>query len=360
MEFATADHGETLLKELKKASAANIAVAYFNPEERVFAALKSVPQLALTVSRDFQQVNPYKLEPLRRRGNQVSASADEPLGKLHVKVYWTQRKNGTCWAMVGSANLTKPGLFTSQEACITLDSRNPCDETALAQIKKWLDEIFSQEHKDIDFEVAKTIWNSRPNYKLTSDKFEKNGKAPASNSRVCWALKPGESGWWWENFKTERVVAIGWREINCDASVLSRDEVKARYRASSPDATDGEVAARVAQIVDFTQHMGVGQLVLICGRFASTRTDKNEAYIYGVARTESINGECYFYDRKSNWYRCKRHATIQPIEQYVSRRKLRNALGKGSFGRTIMTLDEPVISRLDALFRAEFGISIIV
>jgi hypothetical protein len=345
---------------LRKSSAARLAVAYFNPNDRVLAALKGVTRLSLTVSRDFQLVNPYKLESLCRGKNRVSAIPDEPNGKFHTKVYLAEQENGTCWAMVGSANLTEPGLFTSQEACITLDSRNPCDEATLAQIKKWLDTASTQEQKEIDFEVAKTIWNNRAKYKLTSEKLENKGTAPSTKAGAYWALKPGESGWFWENFKAESVVAMGWSEINCDASRLTRGEVEARYRATRQDAPDGQVAANVAQIVDFTQHMGVGNLVLICGRYTAIRKDKNEAYIYGIARTASIDGKCYFYDRKSDWYRFKRHATIQPIEEYVSRRKLRRALGKGAFVRTIITLDQPAFSRLDALLHAEFGVSIVV
>ena len=102
--------------------------------------------------------------------------------------------------------------------------------------------------------------------------------------------------------------------------------------------------------------MQAGQLVLICGRYDSVGAFDRDVYIYGVARTIEVNGQCYYFDAASTWHRCKRHASIQCIEQSLPRSLMVQALRRGSFVPTIMQLDQHAFNALDAVLRAELGV----
>jgi len=65
MKFLSHGIGELVLKELRKASEARLAVAFFNPDNRMLDALAGLPKLKLIVSEEFAFTNPYKLEKLK-------------------------------------------------------------------------------------------------------------------------------------------------------------------------------------------------------------------------------------------------------------------------------------------------------
>ncbi len=137
---------------------------------------------------------------------------------------------------------------------------------------------------------------------------------------------------------------------------MSRSEADAAYRAARPEDKDGQVNTNVPQILNFTQNMQPGQLVLICGRFDSVGEIDRDVYIYGVARTIEVKGQCYYYDVGSSWHRCKRHAKIQRIEQSLPRSLIVPALRRGSFVPTIVQLDQQRFSALNAVLRTELGV----
>jgi hypothetical protein len=72
---------------------------------------------------------------------------------------------------------------------------------------------------------------------------------------------------------------------------------------------------------------------------------------------ERLNGQCIVDDRKSSWYRFKRRAIIQPIEESLPRNTIGNALGKISFVPTIQAINRDGFERLAEVLRAEFGVS---
>ncbi len=360
MEFATADFGAALLNELKVASRASVAVAYFNPDDTILSALKKIPQLRLLVADDFHINNPYKLESLCRRGVWVRAvPVDSSAGKLHSKVFLIRRKDGSRWAMVGSANLTRAGLYSNQEACVILDSKQQGDDVHLRQIKDWLDEIGNEDPPEIDFEVAKAVYETRAKYKTTPANCGSTPTDSPLKTGGYWALKPGWGGEYWQNFLGENVIALGWGEMSGNPSTMSPEEVERAYRAAWSDDSNGKVNTNVAQIIKFTQSMNDGDLVLICGRYDGTALGKTkDAFIYGVARATRIDGQSFLNDKKSSWFRFKRRATIQPIGERIPRDMIARALGKGAFVPTIQSIDQEGFERLANVLRAEFGIAI--
>lgn len=359
MEFATANLGTSLLRELKAASKVVAAVAYFNPEETVLSALKKVPKLKLLITADFQVNNPYKLASLCRAGVWVRAvPVDSTTGKLHSKVFLVQRRDGTCWAMVGSANLTRAGLFSNQEACLILDSRQASDEVQLSQIKAWLDDICGCEYPEIDFDVAKSIYETRTRVKVTS---VRSGSAAIESPHAdgYWALKPGWGGEYWQNFLAENVVSLGWGEMSGNPATMKPEEIERSYRAAWPKDSGGTVHVNVAQIIKFTQSIGVGDVVLVCGRYDGTPLGKaRDVFIYGVARTIQIGGKCFVDDKRSSWFRFKRRAVIQRIELFIPRKIIAKALDKGAFVPTIQAIDREGFERLSKVLHAEYGVTI--
>jgi HKD family nuclease len=341
MEFTTADLRDRLLKELRLADGAEIAVAYFNPDDKVLDALQKVPHLRLLVANDFQTNNPEPLEALSKNHWIRAVSAELHGGNLHSKVYMLRRKDQTFWAMVGSANLTRPGLTTNQEACIILDSRH--DD--LSDIHRWIKELFNQDFPEIDYARARQVFETR-------NRRKSNGTT--NKATKFWALKPGYCGEFWQHFLAEDVVAMGWGDMN-DPSKMTREQAAAAYRKVWTDDSDGKVNSNVAQILKFTQGMSQGDLVLICGRYDSVGAEK-DAYIYGIARTKNVDRQCYFYDTDSDWYRFKRHANIQRIEQFLPRSLIASALGVGAIVPTIQDLDKDRFARFEKLLRIELGV----
>ena len=78
----------------------------------------------------------------------------------------------------------------------------------------------------------------------------------------------------------------------------------------------------------------------------------------GLARTIEVDGQCYFFDSKSSWHRCKRHARIQRIEESLPRSLVAEALKRWSFVPTIFQLDHPSFTALEAVLRTELGVVI--
>lgn len=352
MEFVTTDLRNRLFGELASAAHVDIAVAYFCPEPSMLSALQAVPRLRLFVSNDFQINNPDSLEALHDNGKWVRAiSPEEHGGNLHAKVYLVTRTDGSLWAMVGSANLTRSGLTSNQEACILLESNDPTDAIQLRVIQGWINNFGGHNLPAIDFDLARTVYQSR-NQQLSRSSSTTLGTE-------CWALKPGRSGEFWQHWLAENVVSIGWRQLP-DTSHTNRSGAEVAYRAARPQDSDGQVNTNVPQILNFTQNMQPEQLVFICGRYDGVGEIDRDVYIYGVARTIEINGQCFYFDTNSNWHRCKRHARIQPIEQFLPRSLIVQAVRRGSFVPTIMQLEQQAFNALEAVLRVELGVVVVV
>lgn len=348
MQFAKADLRSRLHDELAKAARADIAVAFFSPEPATLAALQAVPELRLLVSNSFQVNNPDALEALHRNNHWVRALPPEGYGgNLHAKVYLMSRKDKSTWAMVGSANLTRSGLTSNQEACVVLDSNVPADAATLQQIRDWVDGLFDQNLPEIDFDLARAVFESQHHH------HSRPGVATVTGGH--WALKPGELGEFWHNWLAERVVSIGWRQLP-DTAAMTRTRADAAYRTARPDDTAGQVNTNVPQILRFTQSMQTGDRVLICGRYDAVGAVDRDVYLYGVARTLEVNGTGYYFDSDSDWHRCKRHARIQPIEESLPRSLVAEALQRGSFVPTIMQLDQLQFTALEEMLRTELGV----
>ena len=154
-----------VVENLKGASEVSLAVAYFSPDQELMQTLRRIPQLTLVVSDEFAINDPYKLEVLSRSGTVRCVPADCPRGRLHAKVMITRQPSGQLFALVGSANLTWQGIFSNQEACVALASREASDLAVIGSVTNWFDTLL-ENSQTIDFPAAKRIFDARSQYTL--------------------------------------------------------------------------------------------------------------------------------------------------------------------------------------------------
>ena len=312
--------GDQIAIELLHAIEVKVAVAYFRPREKTLAALENVRDLKIIVSDEFSVNDPDKLKQLARKHPVLCIPTDDKGGRLHAKVIYGVRRDGTRFAFIGSANLTDKGLFSNQEACVFVDSRR--DQETVEAISDWLTELFDAYGK--------------PAYRFDYDRAERifsNAQTQAKNrirtSKSTWLLKcrDGLDGLsFWDNFVKEEVIAIGFDE----RKVLNDSQV-AKF-----------------------EKMQIGDTVLIIGGFPPNK--KTDLHILGIAR---VTGR-YRYDKTSNWWKKKHDADIQEIRKYVDIDMARKCLGRKAAHQTIYLIDVNKFASFIAELHKEYGIAVTI
>ncbi|MDX6577838.1 MAG: 5-methylcytosine-specific restriction enzyme [Blastocatellia bacterium] len=326
MRFVFNNLERILLAELRSATNANIAVAFFNPEDAVLAALQTVPDLKLIVSEDFEINNPYKLECLAQSADVWMVPADAAAGKLHAKVFLVRRHNGSSWGLVGSANLTRPGLSSNQEACVILESSELADRIVLDEIEAWFNRL---EHVcgQIDFTLAKEVFNTRARYRLD---ITQPREATTEDETRYWALKTTEGATGqshWQDFLAENVIAIGWPLARVNPAVVKREVLEEAIKEAYPGEDYNRAATKILWFVRLLSR----DVVLICRGYNSQQT--GDVHIYGIAR---ITGS-YRYEPNS-WWIHKHKAILQIIDERLPVQLVRDALRKKSLMQTLHLL----------------------
>ena len=336
MRFLSDGIGELVLTKLGKAIEVYLAVAFFNPSQRMLGAIAAIPKLKLIVSEEFTITNPYKLEKLKT-DDLRSIPSDHYDGRFHAKVLIVKLCNGSYWTLLGSANLTRQGMFSNQEACLALESGNRADEVIGRQIRDWFDIIF-RKGRAPDLDQAKLIFDSRSEFQLVP----RSPKGPPVNAGY-WAIKTtsgstGESHW--PMFKAEHAVAIGWSELPLDPSKASVEELRAAMRKTYPDYSERQVEIDSASIRKFVG-LKERDIALICRGYTSKQ--EKDVHIHGVAR---ITGPFRAEPQKERKWRFKHDAVIQTIDIDLPRDAVASALHKQSLMQTIHSLDK---DRFDCL-----------
>ena len=325
MKFLSHGIGELMLRELSKASEALLAVAFFNPNDRMLDALVRIPKLKLIVSEEFTVNNPYKLEKLKR-DTLRSIAPDNPHGKLHAKVLIVKRRDGSYWTLLGSANLTHQGMFSNQEACVVMESGDPLDDRSVQEMRSWFDSLF-QRGQQPDLDLAKLIFDAQSQYRLVP----RSSKEMATETGY-WALKSSTGDQHWPMFLAESVVAVGWEDLGVDPSKVSdaqlRAEIQATYRYDS-DRSVNIAAVTIKKFVD----LKIDDIILLCRGYTSTQ--KKDVHIHGLAR---VTGLFRTEPRKKGKWRFKHDAVIQEINIDLPRDLVATALGKESLRQTIHAL----------------------
>ena len=330
MQVLTDGIGDVVLNELKKASHVRLAVAFFSPDDRMLAALSAVQRLTVVVSEEFTVNNPYTLEKLPERAIVRSIPPESESGKLHAKVLLTKRKDGSHWALLGSANMTRFGMFKNQEACVTLESAD--DETAITDLDDWFKTLLPIA-REIDFEGAKKIFDSRSMYRM--ELRPKSGKSGVG----YWALKTtsgklGKSHW--PQFLEENVLAIGWSGIPVDPSKVSDEKLAKALHDTYPDDSVGFSVKKIREFVS----MKNDDLVVICRGYSTP--NNHPVFIHGLAR---VTGPFRADPMVEGKWRFKHPAVIQPLEIELPKDLVSKAFGMGSLMHTIHQLDAAAFDR---------------
>lgn len=335
MRFLSEGIGELVLTKLDKAIEARLAVAFFNPSERMMDALAGIAKLKLIISEEFAVNNPYKLEKLKTAALRA-VPPDDANGKLHAKVLIIKLQDGSYWTLLGSANLTHQGMFSNQEACVVMESRNPADETSAREIGEWFDLVF-QSAQPPDLAQAKLIFDTRSQYRLVP----RPSREPATDAGY-WVLKTtsGSSGkQHWPMFLAESVIAVGWSDLPIDPSKVSDARLRAALKETY-DYSDKEANVAAIQIRKFVG-LKAGDIVLLCRGYTSMQ--EKDVHIHGVAR---VTGAFRARARKKGDWRFKHDAVIQEIDMDLPRNAVASAFQKQSLRQTIHALKKANFDRL--------------
>lgn len=319
MQFLSSKVGSEILKEIENAISVDVASAYFYPGDKEIEMLNSVPDLRIYVSEEFSVSDPYRLEELSNGAHVRCIPVDSPEGKLHVKVILCQREDGSKSAFVGSANFTGPGLSHNHEAGIKLDSRDD-DDQSIEDVQTWMNTLQNLSHVP-DWEKAKKQHTKASGHTSLSSRQNDDVK--------YWILKTrsGSDGTdYWDEFKSEGVVAIGWSDLTVDPIDCSKSEIQQHVSEVYDDQSRAPVT-----IDKFANGVEKGDLVAICRGYPGNQT--SPVFFYGFAR---ITGE-FYCDEGSSWWRFKYPARILEVETYLPKEVFTDSetFDKGSLRGTI-------------------------
>lgn len=233
MQFISGKIGGKIKIEakLRNCTKAFIATAYFCPRESTWEALKEIRNLSLMYrnrDKDYVITDPDKLMELA----DSSYAEVRYVPDLHAKVYYGVRKKGSCFAFIGSANLTNDGLFSNHEAGILLDSRNPGDLGKIKEISEWLQALWSEninnkfDTAEHDRAVAARVRETRAKVEIHPWKGNTETNFKKDWTKInYWMLKTteGKNGVsHWREFLNERVIAIGFADSACEGHCMVR------------------------------------------------------------------------------------------------------------------------------------------
>jgi restriction system protein len=80
---------------------------------------------------------------------------------------------------------------------------------------------------------------------------------------TLWVVKGGRGGIREGRFLARSVIGIGWGEVGNLSQYPHRDAVRAAYRGSHPDRTEGHVTTQTAQLWGFGHRMQIGDPVVV-------------------------------------------------------------------------------------------------
>lgn len=364
MQFTSGTVGQEILKEIEEAEAVDIVSAYFSPGEEEISVLESIPELRICVSKEFDVSDPQALEALHGVATVKCIPVDTDEGRLHAKVVSCRHPDGSKVAFVGSANFTGPGLLRNHEACVRLDTGEG-DGRAIQDIKDWVDEL---EKAGImpDWDHARSVHESSRRKRRTgvsgslqdgsvSVKTPPPDSPPKRNALNFWVLKTRHGDTWadyWQKFKSEEIVAIGWEELTLNPAQSTKNEIRQQLDNVYSDDEVGRPARAAGLICRFVDQWEEGDLALLCRGFPGNHS--GDVFFYGYAR---IEGD-FFVDETDQQRKFKRPAAIQKVEIDLPKELYVQALDRGSMMETMHDLTEEQFYDFSNRVEKRYGISL--
>jgi hypothetical protein len=242
------------------------------------------------------------------------------------------------WALIGSANLTEPGLFANQEACVELTSATMSDRSCIADLFRWFERIFSRSN-EIDMKLAKDTFAKRSRYRL-----EPRSRRKSPTSIEHWAIKTTSGGSdsleHWPKFRRENMVAIGWEDLDVNPANVTSHQLRVAVARSFPHYRPRQIDFAINTIQKFIE-MPDGSIILVCRGYSPNQ--EKPVHIYAFAR---ITGKFRAYAPNGQEWRFKRPAVIQEIGEALPPATVAKALGKDSLRQTMHALTQNTLEAL--------------
>ena len=348
MKLVSNNIGKILLNEIKSIKYLCAIVAYFSPDMKLLNNLKKIPRLKIIVSDEFTTINPYSLESLEKnKAIVLYLPSDTNLGKLHSKVYYGERKDGSKFLIVSSANMTYSGMFSNSESSIIIDSKEDDMLEMLLKYKNWLDELVNNS-LNIDYDVAKKIYNNRPS----------NGKPKTIKKNIVnnyWALKTTSGGDinkdYWAKFKSENVVALGWGEsLSSNPLTDNKEKVINEIKKEYPDAN---YPSRIySKIINFLSMQENDYVIILRGY---SPNQESNVFLYGIAQ---VTKSSKLPDRRSNWWVYKHKVNLISIETEFPKTLFTSTFKKESLLQAIHKIDKKSFHTLIKELKNTYSIKI--
>lgn len=340
LEEITEDLDSVVKKLIENADSVEIGTAYFSPGDDILGKLNNVQNLRMLVSDEYPPTDPKKLKSLNKKGTEIREYPGTS-GKFHSKIIIFSTSN-TEKCIIGSANLTYSGLNNNHEACILLDSKISSDKNVIENIQKYYEELF-EEAREIDFDSAIQQFERRESLRRKKTK---------ENSSNFWILKTHSTSEYidhWKDFLREGVISVGWSVDDIDNNTPI-DEILEKIEKEW-EKKQGKVGAR-KKVKKFAKDMDIGDVVLVTKGY---KKNQNDVLIYGIAKVEDE----FEVDTNTSWWKYKRDAKIQEIEEKVPRDKIVEALGLETSTHTIHdSVSMENYNSLCEVLRDTLGISI--
>jgi restriction system protein len=162
---------------------------------------------------------------------------------------------------------------------------------------------------------------------------------------LMWMVRAGESGYLFEVFQQQGVVAIGWNEIGDLTKVDSPEAIRERYLATWPSQKPAQANGAIAMIYKF-------RCVLKPGHHVATYNPETREYLVGT-----IKGD-YGYDP------ARKYRHFRPVDWLgLVKRDSLKAASKSVLGGTLTLFQlneetaDDLLSSLDGTSPAEVGAS---
>ncbi len=145
---------------------------------------------------------------------------------------------------------------------------------------------------------------------MTAKKTNQDNK----KSQKYWVIKTregrGQHQDHWNEFQTEKVIAIGWEHIQDNPIKFSSNQEFFEYLATK-HKRNKKLKRDASTIYKFATELQIGDIVIICRGYAPNQ--KKDVPLYGFAQ---IVGK-YFRDEDSKWWKNKIKVKIRTIEQDI-------------------------------------------
>lgn len=330
MRFLSEDIGQEIMREIQDAAGVDIASAYFAPGDDQIEVLQEVPKLRIYISEDFSISDPFGLESLATDVDAIVRCIGPEEGRFHAKVVLCDRQDGSIVAFVGSANFTGAGLFSNQETCIRLDTQEG-DGSAIQDVTSWIEGLRSISAPPNWIKAKRRHENSKTAATPSESQEDATGSRESTDywilkTRSGQALKnPSEADKvdYWDDFRSEGVVAIGWTELRFNPLGRSRAEIRKELDEVGKKPSSAHV------IDKFVNGITTGDLILLCRGFPENSS--SDVLFYGYARVEGD----FYYDRDSSWWYMKYPVTMQEAEVMLPKEVFVESFDKESLIGTI-------------------------